>query len=40
MTVSGAANGNSYQFTSRENDGTGLYFYYGRYSGGPADQGC
>ena len=31
MTVSGATNGNSYQFTGRENDGTGLYFYRARY---------
>jgi len=30
-TVSGATNGNSYQFTGRENDGTGLYFYRARY---------
>jgi len=29
--VSGAANGSSYQFTGRENDGTGLYFYRARY---------
>ena len=30
-TVGGAANGNSYEFTGRENDGTGLYFYRARY---------
>jgi len=30
-TIGGSANGNSYQFTSRENDGTGLYFYRARY---------
>jgi RHS repeat-associated protein len=30
-TVGGAANGNSYQFTGRENDGTGLYYYRARY---------
>jgi RHS repeat-associated protein len=30
-TVSGAANGNSYQFTGRENDGTGLYYSRHRY---------
>ena len=30
-TTAGAANGNSYQFTGRENDGTGLYFYRARY---------
>ncbi|MGC1343052.1 MAG: RHS repeat-associated core domain-containing protein [Candidatus Binataceae bacterium] len=30
-TTTGAANGNSYQFTGRENDGTGLYFYRARY---------
>lgn len=29
--VAGAANGNSYQFTGRENDGTGWYFYRARY---------
>ena len=27
----GAASGSSYQFTGRENDGTGLYFYRARY---------
>jgi RHS repeat-associated protein len=27
----GTANDNSFQFTGRENDGTGLYFYRGRY---------
>src|ERR1700731_120515 len=31
VTISGVANGNSYQFTGRENDGTGLYFYRARY---------
>ncbi len=30
-TAAGAANGNSYQFTGRENDGTGLYFYRARF---------
>jgi RHS repeat-associated protein len=30
-TTQGAANANSYQFTGRENDGTGLYFYRARY---------
>jgi RHS repeat-associated protein len=30
-TVGGSANGNSYQFTGRENDGNGLYFYRTRY---------
>src|SRR5208283_3528407 len=30
-TVGGAANGNSYQFTGRENDSTGLYYYRARY---------
>jgi RHS repeat-associated protein len=30
VTISGA-NANSYQFTGRENDGTGLYFYRARY---------
>jgi RHS repeat-associated protein len=30
-TVSGSANGNSYDFTGRENDGSGLYFYRARY---------
>ncbi|HEV2387691.1 MAG TPA: RHS repeat-associated core domain-containing protein [Candidatus Acidoferrales bacterium] len=30
-TTQGAPNGNSYQFTGRENDGTGLYFYRARY---------
>jgi RHS repeat-associated protein len=29
-TVTGS-NGNPYQFTCRENDGTGLYFYRARY---------
>ena len=29
--TAGAANGNSYQFTGRETDGTGLYFYRARY---------
>ncbi|MGB8414050.1 MAG: RHS repeat-associated core domain-containing protein [Candidatus Binatus sp.] len=30
-TISGAANGSAYEFTGRENDGTGLYFYRARY---------
>lgn len=30
-TVAGSANSDTYQFTGRENDGTGLYFYRGRY---------
>lgn len=30
-TTSGPANGNSAQYTGRENDGTGLYFYRRRY---------
>jgi RHS repeat-associated protein len=30
-TSSGAANDNRYQFTGRENDGTGLYYYRARY---------
>lgn len=30
-TVSGPANTNPYQFTGRESDGTGLYFYRARY---------
>ncbi len=30
-TTGGSANGNSYQFTGRENDSTGLYFYRARY---------
>jgi RHS repeat-associated protein len=30
-TVGGSANGNSFQLTGRENDGTGLYFYRARY---------
>ncbi|NJM42671.1 MAG: RHS repeat protein [Anaerolineae bacterium] len=30
-SVSGAASDNPFQFTSRENDGTGLYFYRARY---------
>jgi RHS repeat-associated protein len=30
-TAGGAANTNPYQFTGRENDGTGLYFYRARY---------
>jgi RHS repeat-associated protein len=30
-TVSGAPNGNGFQFTGRENDGTGLYYYRARY---------
>lgn len=31
VTVSGAINDNPYQFTGRENDGTGLYYYRARY---------
>jgi RHS repeat-associated protein len=30
-TQSGAANDNQYQFTGRQNDGTGLYYYRARY---------
>jgi RHS repeat-associated protein len=30
-TVTGSANGNSLQYTGRENDGTGLYYYRARY---------
>jgi len=30
-TIGGATNGNSYQFTGRENDGTGFYSYRARY---------
>src|SRR6266851_4781401 len=30
-TAGGAGNTNTYQFTGRENDGTSLYFYRGRY---------
>ncbi len=30
-TVSGATNANPYQFTGRENDATGLYYYRARY---------
>ena len=30
-TVSGATNTNSFQYTGRENDGTGLYYYRARY---------
>ena len=30
-TVSGASNSSSYQYTGRENDGTGLYYYRARY---------
>jgi len=30
-TVTGASNTNSFQYTGRENDGTGLYFYRARY---------
>jgi len=30
-TVSGQASGNSFQYTGRENDGTGLYYYRARY---------
>ncbi len=36
-TVAGAANSNSFQFTGRENDGTGFYFYRARYYS-PTDQ--
>lgn len=31
ITVSGSSNGNPFQFTGRENDGTGLYYYRARY---------
>ena len=31
VTASGQANANPYQFTGRENDGTGLHFYRARY---------
>jgi RHS repeat-associated protein len=34
-TLQGAANANSYQFTGRENDGTGLYYYRARYYNPP-----
>ena len=30
-TVSGAANSNGFQYTGRENEGNGLYFYRARY---------
>lgn len=30
-TVSGSSNGNPSQYTGRDNDGTGLYYYRGRY---------
>jgi RHS repeat-associated protein len=30
-TTGGSVNGNPYEFTGRENDGTGLYFYRARY---------
>src|SRR5262249_15114417 len=30
-TASGAANANAFQYTGRENDGTGLYYYRARY---------
>lgn len=30
-TIGGTANASSYEFTGRENDGTGLYFYRARY---------
>ena len=30
-TTSGSSNGNTSQYTGRENDGTGLYYYRGRY---------
>jgi uncharacterized protein RhaS with RHS repeats len=32
-TTSGAASANAAQYTGRENDGTGLYFYRARYYG-------
>lgn len=32
-TAQGGSNANSYQFTGRENDGNGLYFYRARYYG-------
>jgi len=31
VTVSGPSSGNPFQYTSRENDGTGLYYYRARY---------
>jgi len=31
VAISGAGNANSYQFTGRENDGTGLHYYRARY---------
>ena len=31
VTASGTANSNPYQYTGRENDGTGLYYYRARY---------
>jgi len=31
VAISGAANANSYEFTARENDGAGLYYYRARY---------
>src|SRR5258708_518448 len=30
-SASGAANGNEFQYTGRENEGDGLYFYHNRY---------
>jgi RHS repeat-associated protein len=30
-SVSGAANANAFQYTGRENEGNGLYYYRGRY---------
>lgn len=30
-TVSGSSNSSSYQYTGRENDGTGIYYYRARY---------
>jgi RHS repeat-associated protein len=30
-TVTGPGHANSFQYTGRENDGTGLYFYWARY---------
>src|SRR4030043_800737 len=31
VTISGEASDNPFQYTSRENDGTGLYYYRARY---------
>jgi len=30
-SISGSTNGNSYQYTGRDNDGTGIYYYRARY---------